>query len=63
MKTSINEIEINGEKYVKKSDVKTIDKPSGDYVVVRTYSAGVRGDLPDHSRSYLFDYGIPITAG
>ena len=36
-----NEIEINGEMYVKKSDVKIIDQPSGDYVVVRTFSAGV----------------------
>ena len=41
MKTSTNEIEINGEKYVKKSEIQSIEKPSGDYVVVRTYSAGV----------------------
>ena len=41
MKTNITEIEINGEKYVKKSDLPDIEKPSGDYVVVRTYSAGV----------------------
>ena len=36
-----NEIEINGDIYIKKSDVPKIDKPKGDYVVVRTYSAGV----------------------
>ena len=41
MKTKINEIEINGEVYVKKSDVKSVEQPKGDYVVVRTYSAGV----------------------
>lgn len=41
MKADINEIEINGEKYVKKSDLPAIEKPDGDYVVVRTYSAGV----------------------
>ena len=35
---SSNEIEINGEIYVK---VGSIEKPSGNYVVVRTYSAGV----------------------
>lgn len=32
-------IEINGETYVKQSDV--IEKPTGDYVVIRTCSAGV----------------------
>ena len=36
-----NEIEINGEIYIKKSDAQQIEKPKGDYVVVRTYSAGV----------------------
>jgi len=36
-----NEIEVNGVKYIKASSVSAIDKPSGDYVVVRTYSAGV----------------------
>ena len=41
MKANINEIEINGEKYIKKSDIAEIEKPAGDYVVVRTYSAGV----------------------
>ena len=41
METSINEISINNEAYVKKSEVVNIDKPKGDYVVVRTYSAGV----------------------
>lgn len=41
MKVGINEIEINGEIYIKKSESKGIEKPSGDYVVVRTYSAGV----------------------
>lgn len=41
MKTNITEIEINGEKYIKKSDIKGIEKPKGDYVIVRTYSAGV----------------------
>ncbi len=41
MKANINEIEINGETYIKKSDIQEIEKPVGDYVVVRTYSAGV----------------------
>lgn len=41
MKTDINEIEVNGVEYVRKDAIKTIDKPTGDYVVVRTYSAGV----------------------
>jgi len=41
MKADINEIEINGNKYVLKSLVSEIEKPKGDYVVVRTYSAGV----------------------
>lgn len=41
MKTKINEIEINGEVYVKKSELSAIEKPKGDYVVVRTCSAGV----------------------
>ena len=42
MKADIKEMEINGEVYVKKSDVSnSIEKPKGDYVVVRTYSAGV----------------------
>ena len=36
-----NEIELNGVTYVPKDSVKTIEQPSGDYVVVRTYSAGV----------------------
>ena len=36
-----SEIEINGEIYVKKSEVKSIPRPDGDYVIVRTYSAGV----------------------
>lgn len=41
MKANINEIEINGEKYVKASDIKNVDQPKGDYVMVRTHSAGV----------------------
>jgi len=40
-KTTIKELEVNGETYVLKSDAKAIAKPEGDYVVVRTYSAGV----------------------
>ena len=36
----INELSINGETYVKKG-TNTLEKPAGDYVVVRTYSAGV----------------------
>ena len=36
-----NEIEINGEVYIKKSSIENIEKPTGDYVVIRTYSAGV----------------------
>ena len=39
-KTEINEIELNGVAYVRK-DSQRFDKPKGDYVVVRTYSAGV----------------------
>ena len=41
MKASIETLEINGEIYVRQSDVQNIEPPSGDYVVVRTYSAGV----------------------
>ena len=40
MKTDINEIEVNGVKYVKKG-TNNPEQPKGDYVVVRTYSAGV----------------------
>ena len=39
-------IEINGETYVKKSDV--IEKPTSNYVVVRTYSAGVHCGYLEH---------------
>lgn len=38
-KAEINEVEINGTVYVKKS--LQPEAPKGDYVVVRTYSAGV----------------------
>lgn len=41
MKANINEIEINGEIYIKKDSLPNLDQPKGDYVVVRTYSAGV----------------------
>lgn len=44
MDTSINEIAINGEVYVKKSEVDSAIAPMKDgmrYVIVRTYSAGV----------------------
>ena len=41
MQKVIETIQINNEIYVKQSDVKTIEEPDGDYVVVRTYSAGV----------------------
>ena len=41
MKANINEVEINGETYVKKDSIKSVEKPSGNYVVVRTHSAGV----------------------
>jgi len=41
MKLDVNEIEINGEVYIKKSGIKSVDQPKGDYVVIRTYSAGV----------------------
>jgi len=37
----INEIEVNGVKYVAKDSISNIEQPSGNYVVVRTYSAGV----------------------
>lgn len=39
MESSIKEIEINGVVYVEKGE--SIEQPKGDYVVVRTYSAGV----------------------
>jgi len=39
--TKINEIEMNGVLYVPKDSVSEIEKPEGDYVVVRTRSAGV----------------------
>jgi len=35
----MNEIEINGETYIKKSDID--ESKISDYVIVRTYSAGV----------------------
>jgi len=38
-----NTIEINGETYIKQSEV--IAKPNGDYVVVRTQSAGVHAGI------------------
>ena len=41
MKANINEVKINGELYVKKDSISNIEQPKGDYVVVRTYSAGV----------------------
>lgn len=40
MKTEINEISINGEVYVKKSDITPL-KNGMEYVIVRTQSAGV----------------------
>lgn len=36
-----NEIELNGVTYVPKDSIKFIEQPCGDYVVVRTCSAGV----------------------
>ena len=42
----LNEIEINGVKYVEKSAVQQPKKVVKDYVIVRTYSAGVHaGEL------------------
>lgn len=42
MKQNLNEIEINGIEYVKKSNVKNKSNAIlKDYVIVRTYSAGV----------------------
>jgi len=43
MEAKINEIEINGEKYVKASDVKQLATPldGKPYCIVRTYSSGV----------------------
>lgn len=38
---SLDEVQINGETYVKKSNVKQPTEASYEYVVVRTYSAGV----------------------
>ncbi len=40
METEVNEISINGVVYVKKDSIKEKEM-SGDYVIVRTYSAGV----------------------
>lgn len=37
----INEIEVNGVKYIAKDSINPIEQPDGDYVVIRTYSAGV----------------------
>lgn len=39
--TEINEIKVNGVVYVPKNSVSEIEKPEGDYVVVRTRFAGV----------------------
>ena len=41
MKANVNEVEINGELYIKKDSISGIEQPKGDYVVIRTYSAGV----------------------
>lgn len=44
MKAQLNEIEINGEVYVKKSDAAAVMAPKRDgmkYVICRTHSAGV----------------------
>lgn len=38
-----NEININGEIYVPKSE--QVEQPKGEYVVVRTYSAGVHAGI------------------
>lgn len=37
----MNEIEINGEIYIKKSSLENIPSQLSEYVIVRTYSAGV----------------------
>jgi hypothetical protein len=39
----MNELTINGEVYIKKTDLP--EKTEGDYVVVRTYSAGVHAGI------------------
>lgn len=41
METKVNEIEINGVKYVPKDSIQPQPELSEDYVLVRTYSAGV----------------------
>ena len=41
MKGKLNEVEINGVKYVPKDSVKVNPEVTGDYCIVRTYSAGV----------------------
>jgi hypothetical protein len=44
MEMAVKEIEINGEKYVRKSDIESTSAPMKDgmkYVICRTYSAGV----------------------
>jgi len=38
---NVNEVDLNGVKYVRKDSVKGFEQPDGDYVVVRTLSAGV----------------------
>ena len=46
MKADVNEVELNGVKYVKKDSVVSVREIVKDYVIVRTYSAGVHaGEL------------------
>lgn len=47
MKVKENEIEVNGETYIKKSAVNNIEPPKGDYFVVRTDKAGVHAGYID----------------
>jgi hypothetical protein len=41
METNLNEVSINGVEYVRKDGVKDVEELSEEYVIVRTYSAGV----------------------
>lgn len=45
--TKINEVEINGVTYIRKDSVNEMEQPKGNYVVVRTYSAGVHAGYLD----------------
>jgi hypothetical protein len=50
METKLNEVEINGVKYVPKDSIKKVELNTENYVIIRTYSAGVfAGNLLEHN--------------